>query len=413
VSQQPGIQVELGYAVDLFKPARGGSSQDPVAVDNLDLLLHLSLNPLLGLRRTSIRVHVQSNRWGSVSSRVGALQGLSNLEAPREWRLYEAWIGHQFGSPRVSVLAGVYDVNAEFDVIPGAGDFLNSSFGFGPEYSLGGFAGPSTHPTTGLATRLRVEPFPTIYGLLGVSEGIPGDQGGDRYSLDDQEGVLVSIEAGYARPLSGASQISDPTLRTERRGPGAAGRPLLRGQKRLIGRGRRIESVRTKVSVGGWVYTRRLEAWAPEESLGRSWGLYLLGEQLLHQESDGTGELSGFARVGTAASGVHRLDLSLGGGLVYRGALPGRPDDVAGVGIAYARNGSPFLRAQRRVGNPIEQAETVLELTYRAEFGRLFLLQPDLQWVKDPGMDPGVADALVFGLRGHVLLEYPGRDPDL
>jgi carbohydrate-selective porin OprB len=47
-------------------------------------------------------------------------------------------------------------------------------------------------------------------------------------------------------------------------------------------------------------------------------------------------------------------------------------------------------------------------MTYRAEFGRYYVVQPDLQWVKNPGMDPGVSDALVFGLRGHVLLEFPG-----
>jgi hypothetical protein len=254
---------------------------------------------------------------------------------------------------------------------------------------------------------VRFEPSPTLYGLFGVSDGVPGDQGSGRFSLDDREGALLSVEVGYAEALLDPIQGSAGTLLRGRLGRGSAGRPVVRGSRRQIGRGRRIEDVRAKVAVGGWMFTRRLEAWTPAEASGRSWGVYLLGERLLHQEPDGTGGLSGIVRVGTAADAVHRLDLSLVGGLVYRGALAMRPDDVVGVGIAHARNGSPFLAFQREAGRPMERAETVLELTYRAQLGRFFVVQPDFQWIKDPGMDPGADDALVFGLRGHFLLEFP------
>jgi porin len=412
LNQAPGVQVEVGYAADLFKPVRGGLSQGFVAQDNLDLLLHLSLNPLLGLRGTSIRVHVQSNRGESVSSEVGALQGIGNLEAPREWRVYEAWIAHQFGSPRISFLAGIYDINAEFDVIPGAGDFLNSSFGFGPEYDGGGMGGPSTYPTTALAARFRFEPSPTLYGLVGVSDGLPGDRGAGRFTLNHGEGALLSVELGYAEPFQDFSQVSSFTPPEGRMGRRAAGRPMLRGQRRQIGRGRRTADVSTKIALGGWAFTKRMDCWDPEGPRCRSWGLYLLGEQQFFREPDGVSGISGFARVGTATDGVNRLDLSVEGSLLYRGAVPGRPDDAAGAGFAYARNGSPFLEAQERDGKPLERAETVLELTYRAELGRYFVLQPDLQWIVNPGMDPALDDALIFGLRAYVLLEYPGSEGD-
>jgi len=407
-SQPPDINVALGYAVDGFLPVLGGFSQESVALDNLDLLLHLNLKSLPGLRGTSIRVHVQSNRWGSVNSAVGSLQEISNLEAVTEWRLYEAWIEHQVRSPRISILAGVYDLNSEFDVIPSAGDFLNSSFGFGPEYSLSGVAGPSTYPATALATRVMVKPLPSLYGLLGVSDAVPGNSGGSRFSLDADEGALLSFEVGYAQILSSVSPIVTRGRRPEPQGWRTPG-----PQRRRIGRGRPIEEVKTKVAIGGWVYSRQFQNWAPDESPGHSWGGYLLGEQLLYQDEDGTGSLSGFARVGTTADEVNRLDLSLKGGLAYRGAIPGRPDDVAGLGVAHARNGSPFLREQRSTGIPLERGETVVELMYRAEVGRFFLVQPDLQWVMNPGMDPDVTNALVFGLRGHFLLEFPGSDPSL
>jgi len=405
-----GVRLELGYAADAFLPARGGLSREVVALDNLDLLLHLNLDVLLGVKETSVRVHVQSNRGSSVRARVGDLQGVSNIEAPREWRLYEAWIEHNIVPRRLSILAGVYDVNAEFDVIPAAGDFLNSSFGFGPEYSLSGEGGPSAYPLTSFAARLKARPVPALYALLGVSDGAVAVAERSRFALGDGEGALISFEAGYTRPMPGAIPVLDEPLSRVRRGRGQGiGRQLRRSRRWRIGRGRIVERVHTKVALGGWAYTRSFEAWDADASPGKSWGFYLLGERLLHEDPNGTGGLSAFARVGTAADAVNRLNLYVGGGLVYFGALPGRPDDVAGLGIAYARNGSAFLRALRAAAIPTERAETVLELTYKAQLGELFVLEPNLQWVMNPGMDPGVANALVFGLRGHVLLEFPSR----
>lgn len=404
--QQHGLDVALGYGADLFLPARGGLSNDLVALDNLDLLLHLNLGGVPGLQGTSVRVHVQSNRGSSVSSEVGDLQGISNLEAEAGWRLYEAWIEQEIGFPGFSILAGVYDINSEFDVIPSAGDFLNSSFGFGPEYSQSGALGPSTFPATALATRVKVQPSPSLYGFLSVSDGAPSGSGSNRFTLDAEEGALFSFEVGYTRFRSDVTSVVNP-----RRRPAPQGRGISRRLRRRIARGRLIEEVGTKVGIGGWAYSRELESWAPGESPGRSWGLYLLAEQSLYQEEDGTGGLSGFARVGTAADAVHRLDLSVKGGLAYRGAVPCRPDDVAGLGVAHARYGSPFLRDQRSIGIPLDRGETVVEVMYRAEVGGFLVVEPDLQWVINPGMDPNVADALVFGLRGHLLLEFPGRDP--
>jgi porin len=407
-NRPPGIRLELGYAADLFQPALGGRSRDPVALDNLDLFLHLSLNPLLGLRGTSVRVHVQSNRGSSISSRVGDLQGISNLEAPTDWRLYEAWIGHQFGSPRLSLLAGVYDVNSEFDVLPGAGDFLNSSFGLGPELALAGDAGPATFPATGLALRLRYEPSPNLYALLGGSDGVPGAQSQDRFTLSSREGALVSFEVGHTLPLE---EVLQTPGRVATPGRGLEGRPVMRGLSRRIGRGRQIVDVRRKVALGGWMFTRKQDPWAGDASPARSWGLYALAETRLSDAPDGIRGLSGFARIGTASEAVDRLGLSVGGGLLYRGPWASRPNDALGLGAFHARNGSPVLRASRNEGIALDRSETVVELLYRLEAGDALVLEPDLQWILNPGTDPSLDHALVFGLRLHFLLDYSGGGP--
>ncbi len=393
-----GVGAELFYVGDVFAPAVGGLSRKAVYLDNLDLMLDLDLEVLLGARKTTLRLHVQSNRGSSVSERVGDFQGLSNIEAPSEWRLYEAWIEHNLLPGRLSVLAGVYDLNAEFDVIRVAGDFLNSSFGFGPDFSATGLNGPSTFPLTTLGVRLKARPYPSFFTALAVLDGSPGDPfdpDRSRFALGNGEGALVAWEIGYNQGARGVAVEDDGMP------------PRAREGIRRIGRGREVQRARMKLALGGWTYTRDFEAWELEESAQKSWGFYVLGERRLYEESGGAGSLWAFFRAGTADAEVNRLSAYLGGGFVYTGLIPGRDEDSAGVGLAHAQNGSPFLNAQPAEGGRFERAETVLEAIYLLQLGEFIQLQPNLQWIANPGMDPAIDNALVVGLRARAALTLP------
>lgn len=393
-----GVRFEVGYVGEVFQPLRGGRSQQAVYLDNLDLLLDVNLESLLHLRNTSLRFHVQSNRGRPVSAKVGDLQGLSNIEAPAEWRLFEAWFEYNAVPEHLSLLVGVYDVNSEVDVIPAAGNFVNSSFGFGPEYSLSGLNGPSTFPFTSVGIRLEARPLRKVYLGLVLTDGAPGvpdDPGRSRFALGNGEGVLFSWEAGFEEPVAGRVADLD--------GPPT---PVQRGHRR-IGRGHSIQNLRTKVALGGWAYSRRFPAWESGRPPGSSWGLYVLGERLIWCGTDKEGGLSVFMRAGMANDVVNMLGAYLGGGAAYTGPIPGRSDDVLGLAVAHARNGTPFMDAQLAFGDPRERAETVAELSYLLRPNELFQLQPNLQWVINPGMDPEAANAVVVGFRGSAALELP------
>jgi porin len=73
---------------------------------------------------------------------------------------------------------------------------------------------------------------------------------------------------------------------------------------------------------------------------------------------------------------------------------------VLGFAVAQARNSDAFLRAQPNM----HRAETVLELTYRAQILSAVSLQPDLQYVIHPGTDSLLENALVFTLRVEATL---------
>ena len=62
-------------------------------------------------------------------------------------------------------------------------------------------------------------------------------------------------------------------------------------------------------------------------------------------------------------------------------------------------NGGKFRRAQAALGATVERHETAIELTYRVQFLPWLALQPDVQYIINPGTDPALKNALVIGLR--------------
>ncbi|MGE3537478.1 MAG: carbohydrate porin [Candidatus Tectimicrobiota bacterium] len=242
--------------------------------------------------------------------------------------------------------------------------FINSSFGIGPEVAQ---IGPSIFPTTALALRLKYQPTAGLYALATVYDGVPGDPGNPRRTrilLRKEEGVFYGAEIGLTSPED------------------------------------QPEARRYKLALGGWYHTREFLDFR-ERTHHANRGFYVLGEALLIPGRDATQGLGGFLQLGFADSDRNPIAVYLGTGLTYTGLLPGREQDVLGFAMAQARNSSAFLRTQA-ANTP--RAETTLEWSYRAVLLPWLQLQPDVQYVMNPGTNPELANALALTLRVKMIL---------
>ena len=381
-------RLDAVYVADLMGPLAGGLRRDAAYLGNANLAATLRLGPLAGWRGATAFVYGTGIHGGQPSRLVGDAQGTSNIEAPAAWKLYEAWLQQVLLGDRLSLLAGLYDLNTEFDVLRTASLFLNSSHGMGADFGQSGRNGPSTFPTTSAGVRLKALPHDDLYVQAAVLDGVPGDlarPGGTRIRFAEGDGLLVAAEVALLAGLDDALAV--PPVSRRRRA-----------------RHRRISRVedppyRGKVAFGVWGYTA---ATSPFSSLPprRSRGAYLLAEWDVHREAaDPEQGLAVFARVGVADARINRFGAYTGAGLVYTGLLPGRAADRAGLAVAVAHNGAPFERAQRRAGQPTDAAETNLEATYLARLTAHLALQADVQHVVNPDTNPARADALVAALR--------------
>ena len=111
-------------------------------------------------------------------------------------------------------------------------------------------------------------------------------------------------------------------------------------------------------------------------------------------------EFQEFVQFGHADENRNQLACYWGASLLYVGLIPGRDRDEAGVAVASAWNGNEFVKFSRGVAStPVERTETVIEAAYRAEILPGLILQPDVQYIINPSMDPEVDNALQVGIR--------------
>jgi len=104
-----------------------------------------------------------------------------------------------------------------------------------------------------------------------------------------------------------------------------------------------------------------------------------------------------------APSDQNLVDFYTDGGLTFSGMIRKRPDDSFAIGIAYTGIDGDFgLSAERSY-------QALVELCYTMQLAPGLVLQPDLQYLWQPGGDlrdesdsVAIIDALVLGVRSSV-----------
>jgi len=352
------------YTGEVWSNIDGGIEKGgAVYLDNLDLAAEISDLRFFG-RSFEAFVYGLYNNGGSISQDVGDSQAVSNIETGvSAARLYEAWLQTPIG--RVgSLRLGLYDVNSEFDVLDSASLFIHSAHGIGTDIGQTGRNGPSIFPVTGLAARFEWDFEGAWLGRVAVVDGVPGDP-------DDPGAMDVSIGGG-----DGALVLAELQWQEGRR------RALL----------------------GSWGYSTSYPE-TSEQGSADSWsnsGIYARMESPL---GGADSPRTYFLRGGYADSRFGSFSEFLGGGVEWRNPFGHSDRDVLGLAMAWAEgsdgSGASGMRPQR---------EVVFELTYRTRLNDWLVVQPDVQYIVNPGLRPGVDNALAIGLRLEVRL-FSGRSP--
>jgi len=289
---------------------------------------------------------------------VGSLLGVNGdaySTGGRATQFSECWYEHSIADGIVSVRLGKLDPTRDLDTNAYANcevtQFLNSALVNNPTVPF---------PEYGLGAQVVLRSGRGFYvAVLAMDAEAEGWASGRHTLLDGTPYWFLAAEAGmeFELPVWGAPL------------PGAA-------------------------RLGAWHDPLRYEVIGAEgkTAKGES-GWYLSLDQMVFREpgaEDGQG-LGVFFRHGYAPDDYSEVEHFWSAGLSYQGLLPGRDDDILGLGFAQGKVGGPSRYGMR------SDNETVVECFYSVFLGLGATLTLDFQYIRHPGAGRG--HSLVPGLR--------------
>ncbi len=414
-----GIWFNAIYSGEVISNLSGGVSHASNYRDLAELILLMNSDKIMSWQGSTLYFNVFGTHGNRAHDCVGDIQGVSNIAARNIWRLSEAWIQHKFMDDRVSVLAGFYDINTEFDVLDKASQFVHSSHGMGAGFAQSGTNGPSTFPCTGLAFRLKTRISDLVTFQSAIIDGSPEKK--PTFTLSREKGALISSELIFSREGTQYTKhipkrryfsrqprrfgTFSKNVRHWKRGGGRNKKSIRNHIKKKRNVNNQINSQYEKIGVGAWYYTTGIdvvsENWNREFG---SWGAYFLFERSFDlKRSDLHGEISYFFRAGISDKKTNRIDRYLGGGIVISELVSIIKNDQIGVAVAAAHNSSTYKQAileQQSCG--LDDWEIAFELSYHVELKDWLSIQPDFQYIINPGFKPNLSDVIIAGLRTEI-----------
>jgi len=345
--EESGITIEAVYTGEFARnfdvnKITGNGQKKTIYHTNTDVTLTIDTEKLGLWSGGTLFIYGLGNTGAAPTSYTGDLQGYSNIEAPNNWLLYEAWFEQQFGDV-ASLLFGLHDLNSEFYNSDYGSLFLQSSFGIGPDIS--GNVPLSIFPKAGLAARLKVTPTEHMYIQAAVYDGDPATRG---------------FKAGEGKLYIAESAISSET---------------------------------GTYKVGYWKHTAAVAFGG--NNFANNYGVYgVIDQQIATLDQDGS--IGWFLQYGYAPQDRNLVYGYIGSGLHVHGLIPNRPEDDLGIAVARANtHTSPTA---------VNVAETSTELTYRLVATPWLAVQPSFQLIQKPGGDATAPTVKAALLRFEVSL---------
>jgi len=399
--QDRGIEISGGYTVEVWGNTTGGLKTGAVYTGLLDFGIELDLESLVGWHGATV-----STTWLWLSGRdasedlVGNFLTISNIAGFNTLRMFELWFEQNLWDDLISFRIGQLAADSEFVISDYAGLFINGTFGWPAFIYMNLPEGGPGYPMGTLGARLALNPVDWFTFQTAAFQGNVFAQDvnrhGFRWRLDAEEGYTFLSEA----------QVRWNHAEEE------AGLPGQLKSGVWFQSGRYADVLAESTSSGNygfyWIVDQMLyrePAPAAPEPVGKNSKNPVTGksvaksfkEPVSYEKSDQG--LGWFSRIAFAKSDRNFINFYVDTGLSYKGLIPGRDDDTIGIGFGYAQlsDGARGSLAEEGL-NPIG-AEMVLEATYQAQITPWMIIQPDIQYIINPGGATTLGNALVIGGR--------------
>ncbi len=398
-----GITLGFQDTENLLGNVSGGVKQGATMQGVTTATLQIDTQKAFGLAGGTVNVSALQIHGRSLSPYyLDNLQTASGTEAENATRLWELWYDQSFANGAFDVKIGQQSIDQEFMVSKYSALFVNTMAGWPavPSYDL--YGGGPAYPLSSLGIRGLVTPASYLTLLAGVfDDNPPGGSFNDDPQSSDAGGVRFNLNTG-------ALFIAEAQLHVNM-----------------------LANLPGTDKLGFWYDT----AYFPDQAFDNqglslaspasngipamhkgNYSVYGVVDQTVWQPKASPRSLNVFARVMGAPEDQNLIRFSANAGLTLTAPFPGRPNDSAGIdlGIVKVSGRAAELDQATALSSgtfvPVRGTETLIELTYQAQVTPWLQVQPDAQFIANPGggvMNPDdpttrLHNEVVVGVRTNI-----------
>ncbi len=353
-----GVDLSFLLILDGAKNFHGGSESGGDEFRSaFDAIATFDFDKLFGWKGGVLVADMQFLRGDPVNDVVGSLGGVNALDAEPRTQLAQIYFEQSFADGLFKVRLGKFDANYDFAFPAISGPFITTAAPWGPT-----LLGMPTYPDPSFGAAFYVEPE-SWYLRAAIMDGA----------------ALEGVKTGNRGPGTLFGGPADLYYVAE-------GGPKWELDGGLAG----------KLAIGAWYHDGSFARFDGGTESGE-FGPYLMVEQRLSRENpadkDDEQGFNGFLRFGHASNEVAAANNHVLLGVTYTGAIDGRDADIVGFAASWVDvTDDPFSGFDR-------SSEVTFEAFYKIQIAPWCSLQPDLQYVVNPGGVSGVDDAWLASLR--------------
>ncbi len=360
------------YMGEGFGNVAGGLGQGAVYEGMAKFGVGVNLEKLMGWEGAAFYTNVILPHGDGLTGRyTGDFNVVSNIDTTNTFRLYKLWLQQALDDDKWSLRIGEIAADKECFVSDSASLYFNNAFGTYPVFSSN-IPGP-IFPLSAPGFRVRWAPNDSFSVIGMVFSGDVGNAATNPHNTDWQfrghNGVLNLLEMAYKTNQADGSTGLPGTFK-----------------------------------LGGFYDSKSFADQVTGAMHHGDYGVYALADQLLYRQPGGDKDeprgLNGFVRAGLAPQEDRNVvTFDTEAGFNYTGLFSSRPKDISGIAVAFTHLGAPYVQAN--AGSSAHEA--LIELTHLVVLSDHFSLQPDFQYIVNPGGVGGIRNAFVAGLRFTVL----------
>lgn len=359
-----GYTFTFNYTADTQRNVSGGLDRETAFFGRARFILDVDLQKAAGINGGRFFISALSQDGDLLSNTAGSYTPVSSIAGDDTTRLDQVYYQHTLADGKFWVRVGQVAGVDEFGAQPYGGYFMNNQLGYTTSQEFNTLLPFNAGAQPGIIVRVGA-PNDGLYAKAGVFSGRANvfntDEHGIKFGIDSSNTVWAG-EVGYRYGY-------------ERGRPG-------------------------DVRIGGHYNSGKFNRVDTGARIDDNYVVYAMANQTVWQdENDPRRGIDLGVTAFFAPSNRSQTDTELLFSAAYRGIIESRPYDVLALGVVLNSFGGEASDASVLAGNGSLGEEYVVELTYKAQLTPWLMVQPDIQYVANPGGRGSRKDLWVVGLR--------------